>query len=182
MTHYLFLAEGFEEIEALTPVDVLRRAGEQVKTVSVTADKSVAGAHGVVVVADVTIGEADFSDAGYLILPGGMPGTLNLGKSDVLCRLLKTHAAKGGKLAAICAAPSVLGGLELLQGREAICYPGFEDKLTGARVSDCSVVCDDNIVTAAGPGVSLPFALALVADLKGQQTADQISAAMLFLR
>lgn len=182
MTHYVFLAEGFEEIEALTPVDVLRRAGERVTTVSVTADRLVKGAHGVGVEADAVIGGLDFADAGYLILPGGMPGTTNLGKCGALCSLLKAHAAKGGKLAAICAAPSVLGALGLLQGREAICYPGFEDQLQGARVSDCSVVCDGNVVTAAGPGVSLPFALALTADLKGQEAADRISAAMLFLK
>lgn len=182
MTHYVFLADGFEEIEALTPVDVLRRAGEQVKTVSVNASPNVTGAHGVAVQADLVLASADFSDAGYLILPGGMPGTLNLGKTAALCELLQAHAAKNGKLAAICAAPSVLGRLGLLQGREAICYPGFEDQLRGARVSDCNVVCDGNILTAAGPGVSLPFALALVADLKGQAAADQISASMLFLR
>ena len=123
---YLFLAPGFEEVEALTPVDVMRRAGIDVKTVSVTASRDVEGAHGVTVKADMTFDEADFSDCDWLVLPGGMPGATNLYECKPLCSLLLKHNAEGGHIAAICASPAVvLGGLGLLDGKEATCYPGF---------------------------------------------------------
>ena len=180
MTHYVFLADGFEEIEALTPVDVLRRAGEKVTTVSIKSEKAVVGSHGVCVDADALIAELDFADAGYLVLPGGMPGTTHLGKCGALCSLLKDHAAKGGRIAAICAAPSVLGELGLLKGRRYTCYPGCEKAWEGAKKEDERVVVDGDWVTAAGPAMSFPFALNLLERLQGEEKAETIADAMIF--
>lgn len=176
---YLFLAEGFEEIEALTPVDVLRRAGLDVRTVSIGADRTVKGAHGIPVLADILFEESDYSDASMLILPGGMPGTAHLRAFAPLCDLLLSAYGRGVQLAAICAAPSVLGELGLLKGREAICYPGFEDKLTGAKLSDQKVVIDGDILTAAGMGVALDFALAAVRMHLGGGIAARIAASVI---
>ena len=174
----MFLAQGFEEVEALAPLDLLRRAGVEIKTVGV-GSKTVVGAHSIPVVADMT--DADFSDdkPEMVILPGGMPGTLNLDASDVVHRAIDTAVKNGAHLAAICAAPMILGKLGLLSGKEAICYPGFEKELTGARISDKKVVRDGKIITAAGMGVALEFGLALVAALKGEDVADGIRRAVL---
>lgn len=176
---YVFLAEGFEEIEALTPVDVLRRAGLDVRTVSVGVDRSVRGAHGITVEADILFGETDYSDASMLILPGGMPGTTHLREFEPLCRLLVSAHERGVQLAAICAAPMVLGELGLLRGREAICYPGFEDRLIGAELSDKKVVVDGDILTAAGMGVALDFALEAVRMHLGGGIASRIAASVI---
>ena len=135
---YIFLADGFEEIEALAPVDILRRAEVDVKMVSINDKLEVTGSHGIAVHADVLLKEVS-EKADMLILPGGMPGTLNLQKCQPLCDMLKKA---DGYVAAICAAPSVLGGLGLLKGKKATCYPGFEDKLEGA---EC--VCDPVVVS-----------------------------------
>ena len=180
MTHYVFLADGFEEIEAFTPVDVLRRAGEKVITVSVQNGRAVVGSHGVSVQADALMDELDFSDAGYLVLPGGMPGTTHLAECQALGVLLKSHAAQGGRIAAICAAPSVLGGLGLLKGRRYTCYPGCEKPWDGAKKEDERVVVDGDWVTAAGPAMSLPFALNLLERLQGEDKAEAIAEAMIF--
>ncbi len=172
---YVFLANGFEEIEALTPVDILRRAGFSVSTVSITAEKTVIGAHGIPVIADTTMQAADdFSDAELLLLPGGMPGTKHLAACAPLLDLLSKHAQAAKPLAAICAAPSILGMLNILQGKEAICYPGFEAQLKGARLSSKRVVRDGNVLTAAGAGVALEFALAAVELLAGTEKAGEI--------
>ena len=134
---YVFLAEGFEEIEALTPVDLLRRAGAEVRTVGV-GSKNITGAHGITVACDMSEDEASASikeapeALEMTVLPGGMPGTLNLGKSETVSHFLDAAAKRGAYIGAICAAPSVLGAKGLLRGRRAVCYPGFEDKLTGA--------------------------------------------------
>ena len=170
---YMFLAEGFEEIEALCPLDLLRRAGVDVKTVSI-GDKIVCGAHGIKVIADLT--DLEFSDMcpDMVILPGGMPGTLNLDASAVVHKALDAAASSNAYIAAICAAPSILGNRGMLIGKEAICYPGFEDKLAGAKISDKRVVVDGKIITAAGMGVALDFGLELVSLLCGKNKADTL--------
>lgn len=177
---YLFLAEGFEEIEALTPVDVMRRAGMDIKTVSITDSREVTGAHGVTVTADMTFKEADFDNSEWLILPGGMPGATNLGNFAPLCDLLKVHK---GKIAAICAAPAeVLAPLGLLEGKEATCYPSFAEKAKehGAIMRDAPVVALERLITANGPSSALRFALAIVANSLGESTAQEIGSGMLF--
>ena len=176
---FLFLAEGFEEIEALATVDVLRRAGMDLKTVSITDKREVAGAHGIVVTSDMTFAEADFAGAEWLIAPGGMPGASNLAAFEPLCELLKAHE---GKIAAICAAPAVvLAPLGLLDGLKATCYPGFEEALAagGAEKTDVRVEVTERIITANGPSSALPFALAIVAASLGESVAQEVGAGML---
>ena len=176
---FIFLAEGFEEIEAITVVDVLRRAGMDSKTVSITSDRSVTGAHGITVMADMTLGDADFGDAEWLILPGGMPGATNLVSNETVCSLLKEHK---GKIAAICASPGVvLAPLGLLEGRDATCYPGFEDmcKKGGAHMHDVPVMATRDLITGNGPSAAMRFALAIVANSLGDAAAQQVGAAMI---
>lgn len=178
---FVFLADGFEEIEALTPVDVLRRAGMDVKTVSITDAHDVTGAHGVTVKADMTFKQADFDGAEWLIFPGGLPGAENLHSFAALNDLIKVHASKG-KLAAICASPAmVLAPTGVLDGKRATGYPGTGQGLTagGAMVADSDVVALDNIITANGPATSLKFALAIVANSLGETAAGDIAKAML---
>lgn len=177
---FLFLAEGFEEIEALTVVDVMRRAGMDLKTVSITDDYKVLGAHGIPVLADMLMSEADLSDAEWLITPGGMPGSTHLSNCETLNRALKTHYSKGGKVAAICAAPAVvLYPLGILDGKEATCYPGFEKECCKAIMRDTPVVALDNIITANGPATALRFALAIVANSMGDGVAQEVGSGML---
>ena len=171
---YVFLALGFEEIEALTPVDVFRRAGLSVQTVSISDERAVTGSHGITVEADALLSEVDFSNADLLLLPGGMPGTTHLGNDRELQEIVTAHASAGKPTAAICAAPSVLGYWGLLHGKEAICYPGFEKGLIGATISKKKVVRDGNIVTAAGMGVALDFSLECLRLLGYDKEADQI--------
>ena len=175
---YLFLADGFEEIEALTPADVLRRAGVETRTVSITDDKTVRGSHDIYVSADITIGEVDPDAADMYILPGGMPGTNNLYECGKLRELISAGAESGKYIAAICAAPSVPGRMGLLKGRKATCFPGFEKYLEGAEYTGASVERDGNIITARGMGVALGFALELCAALKDRKTADDIKASV----
>lgn len=180
---YIFLATGFEEIEALATADVLRRAGMEVTIVSIHKDRAVTGANGITAMADVIFEGVDFSDADWLICPGGMPGAENLYKFQPLAHLLKAHAAAGGRIAAICAAPAVvLAQLGLLDGKNATCYPGFEPMLTahGAKHQSGRVVTDGNIVTANGPSSALPFAYTIAALTVGQQVADTVSKGMLY--
>lgn len=179
---FLFLADGFEEVEALTPVDVMRRAGMDVKTVSINDTRLVTGAHGVTISADLTFCEADFGHAEWLICPGGLPGAENLHNYGPLSDLLKEHAQKGS-IAAICASPAmVLAPLGILNGKEATGYPGTEDGLRagGAIVRVAPVISSGRIITANGPGSSLRFALAIVAATMGEHTAQQIGSAMLY--
>ncbi|MDE6755384.1 MAG: DJ-1/PfpI family protein [Muribaculaceae bacterium] len=178
---FLFLAEGFEEIEALTPVDVLRRAGIPVKTVSLTAALQVTGAHGVTVTADLLFDNTLFSDPEWLILPGGMPGATHLYEFAPLQGLLKTQAdSEKGRIAAICASPAVvLGQLGLLEGRKATCYPGFEGYLKGAQVENAPVVVDDKFVLANGPSTALQWALTIVKETKGTEVATEVANGML---
>lgn len=159
---YIFLAEGFEEIEALTVVDILRRDNIVIKTVSITDKKEVTGAHAITVIADKVLKEIELKDAALLILPGGMPGTNNLKECEELMDMLKSFSNTNRRIAAICAAPTVLGSLGLLEGKNACCYPGMEGMLTGANVSMDEVVTDGNITTSRGMGTAIPFALELV--------------------
>jgi 4-methyl-5(b-hydroxyethyl)-thiazole monophosphate biosynthesis len=170
---YVFLADGFEEMEAIAPVDILRRLNIPVTTVGVTG-KAVRGSHAVTMTADVTIDEADFSDLSVLVLPGGMPGTTNLGNNKTLCDLIVKNHNEGKLLAALCAAPSVFGKLGVLDNRDFTCYPGFEQELTDAIVCADGVVADGNIITASGAGVAVDFALELVRYLVSAETADAI--------
>lgn len=178
---YVFLAEGFEDVEALTPVDVLRRAGMPVKTVSITSSLQVKSAHGVVVTADVLYDNTMFKDPAWLILPGGMPGASNLYEFAPLQGLLKNQlASRDGRIAAICASPAVvLGQLGLLKGRKATCYPGFEKMLKGAEYVDRRVVWDDKFVLGNGPSSALKWALRILAQSAGEEKMLAIANAML---
>lgn len=178
---YVFLADGFEEIEALTPVDVLRRAGVDVTTVGVTG-VSVTGSHGIRVTADTTVDEAlgALSDEKIemIILPGGMPGAKNLDSSAAVDSFIKRALDDDAYLAAICAAPMIFGKRGLLKGRDATCYPGFEKYLEGAKHYDASVVVDGNFVTSDGMGSALDFALQLTALLKGDDESERIASSI----
>ena len=178
MKHYVFLADGFEDLEALSVIDIMRRAGLDVITVSINKTKLVTSAHDVPMQADVLLSEVDFTTEGYLILPGGMPGTTNLWNCTELTSKVKEHAEAGRPTAAICAAPLILGRLGLLEGKEATCYPGFEEELKGAKCMEDGVVVAGNIITGKGPGKSFDFALAIVTSIIGITKANEISAAM----
>lgn len=178
---YVFLADGFEEIEALCPVDIVRRAGIEVRTTAIGTRREVRGAHNITVSADMLFSELHIEGTPELLmLPGGMPGATHLREHDGLCTLLKTASAAGSRLAAICAAPFILGELGLLEGREATCYPGFEERLFGAKVSPKGVVTDGNITTATGMGVAPRFGLELVRLLRGAEAADRIASGIRF--
>lgn len=155
---YVFLAKGFEELEALAPIDVLRRAGVEVKTVGVTG-KRVSGSHGISINCDITIEEADFHELDGIILPGGLPGTTNLEADETVNRFIDFAAQNGKIIGAICAAPMILGHKGLLRGKNAVCYTGFEKELAGAHILDRPAVRDGNIVTAWGAGGAMDFAL-----------------------
>ncbi|MDR2848008.1 MAG: DJ-1/PfpI family protein [Bacteroidales bacterium] len=172
---FVFLAEGFEEIEAVGTIDILRRGGLSVTTVSITANHIVTGSHGIAVTADALFEKADIAGGDMLVLPGGMPGASNLNVHKGLQEQLKKYAAEGKKIAAICAAPLVLGGLGLLQGKKATVYPGYESTLKGAEYVKTKVVTDGNIITGRGPGFVFEFALAIVAELQGQAKADEVA-------
>lgn len=174
---YLFLAEGFEEIEALTPVDMLRRAEIDVTTVGI-GGRVITGAHDITVTADIDESLVKKDIASAVILPGGAGGTKNLGRSETV-RDTILHCNKQKRLiAAICAAPSILGGLGLLSGKAATAFPSFQDQLGGAHLSEDHVVCDGNIITARGMGVSIEFSAAVIAFLKDRKTADQVLASI----
>lgn len=171
---YMFLADGFEEVEALCPLDILRRAGLEVTTVGIGKD-TIIGAHGITVQADIPDVLYRDSTPDMIILPGGMPGSSNLDRSKTVDTALRAAARKGAFLCAICAAPMVLGKRGYLNGKKAVCYPGFEEYLEGATVSQIeTVVRDGNIITAKGMGVALDFGLELVRALKDNETAEQI--------
>ena len=179
---YIFLADGFEDIEGLTVVDLMRRAKINIKTVSIKNTKEVMTSRGISLLTDLTFEEADFTDADMLVLPGGMPGTRYLGEYKPLTDLLTAFYNEGKKVAAICAAPSVLGGLGFLNGRKAVCYPGFEEKLTGAVVSTDSVAVDKNVTTSRGLGTAIDFALSLIEQLEGREKADWIAESIIYNR
>lgn len=173
---YILLGDGFEEAEALVPADLLRRAGAKVSLVGVTG-KNVTGGHGITVVSDISVEEADADSMEMLVIPGGLGGVENVGKCPAAMALVEKAAEKKGCiLAAICAAPSILGGLGLLQGKKAVCYPGMEDTMTGAiPQKGCSAVVDGEIITGEGPGAAFAFGFKLVEALKGAGIAKQVA-------
>lgn len=177
---YIFLADGFEEIEGLTVTDLLRRAKIGTEMVSIMDTRDILGSHGIKIQADGMFADYDYADAEVLVLPGGMPGTKNLRAHKGLCELLEKHERAGGKLAAICAAPSVLGQLGFLQKKKATCYPGFEAELKGAQVCTDKVVSDGNIITAKGMGAAIEFGLELIRQLKDEKTADEIKEGIMY--
>lgn len=168
--NYIFLDNGFEEIEAITTIDLLRRAQIELTTVSVTGKRMVQGAHAIAVEADALIEDVDFADAQTLILPGG---ATHLDECALLCDLLVKHNEQNKQIAAICAAPSVLGKLGILQGKQATCYPGFESYLGESFIGGL-VVESKNVITAKGPGLSTDFAFCLIEKLAGDEVADQV--------
>ncbi len=169
---YVFLADGFEEIEALATVDIIRRAGIDCKTVGVTG-RTVIGAHDIAVKADIDINDLDMDKMSAVVLPGGMPGTTNLEKDERVINAVKYAADKGILLAAICAAPSILGHLGLLKGKKASCYDGFENALIGADFIADSVCVDEGVITACGAGVANDFALEIVAYLTSDRGVSE---------
>lgn len=179
MAVYIHLAEGFEEIEAVTVVDVLRRVDIDIKIVSVTQNKIVKGAHDLRIVADILYEEADYDNCEMIILPGGMPGTNNLADHKGLIGRIEDFVSKGKNVAAICAAPMILGNLSLLEGKKATIYPGLEAHLLGAEPSGDAVVVDGNFITSRGPGLAIDFAFKIVEVLKGSKAANEVRKAML---
>ena len=178
----IFLAEGFEEIEGLMVVDLLRRVGIRVDMVSISDSLTVTGSHKIPVIADKLLKNVDFDAYGLLVLPGGMPGTTRLGACEVLCNEVVKVCENGKKIAAICAAPTVFGKLGLLKGKKACCYPDMEDGLVGAEVSFESVTVDGNIITSRGLGTALPFALTLIEQLIDKETADALAKKVVYTK
>ncbi|MCM1076257.1 MAG: DJ-1/PfpI family protein [Bacteroides sp.] len=178
---YVFLADGFEETEALATVDLLRRADINVETVSLNPTLAVRGAHNIEVAADILL--ADCPDGARMyVLPGGMPGAKNIAANQRVCQILSDQHKAGGNIAAICAAPAVvLAPLGILEGYDATCYPGFEEGLNagGAHHKNQRVVVDRNVITANGPSSAIPFALSIIEALKGQDAADNIASQIL---
>lgn len=177
---YIHLASGFEEVEAITAADLLRRAGKETLLVSVTGEKTVEGAHGIKTEADLLFEKADYSNCEMIVLPGGMPGTGNLAAHMGLCTKIEEFNCNGRTIAAICAAPMILGGLGLLEGRKATIYPGMESFLKGAVYVDEKVVSDGNIITSMGPGTAMDFGFALVERLCGTAAAQKLREDLIF--
>lgn len=174
MAVYIFLANGFEETEAFTVIDYLRRC-EEIKVISVgIGGKMVTGSHGITTIADATIYDIERDDIDMVVLPGGMPGTINLEKSAELQQLLSYCANNSIKIAAICAAPSILGHMGLLKGKNVVCYDGFEDEMIGATVIDAPVAIHENIITSRGAGTANQFAFAIVETLLGKERANKL--------
>ena len=176
---YVMLADGFEEIEALAVVDILRRGDAEVKTVSVYEQDKIIGAHEIAVVPDIAFSQID-KDADMIVLPGGIPGTPNLQAHGPLAEFLRESNTKGIFIAAICAAPMIIGEMDFLQGKTATCYPSFEKHLKGAACSTQKVCVDGNIITSRGAGTAHEFAFVLLSLLKEKDKADEIRRAMLY--
>jgi 4-methyl-5(b-hydroxyethyl)-thiazole monophosphate biosynthesis len=178
---YVHLADGFEEVEALTPVDLLRRAGIDVETVSVMGRLNVRGTHGVEVTADILFEDADYDHCDMIVLPGGSIGADNLRAHEGLTEKLLSFANQGRRIAAICASPAVvLGSLGILSGRKATCYPGIEDEMVGAFPTAGNAVKDGNIITSRGPATAMDFALAIIEELAGQDKRNEIATDLLY--
>lgn len=176
----IFLAEGFEEIEALTVVDLLRRAGIEITTASITGKKEVTGSHAITVMADALIEDIDFDSYDMLILPGGMPGTTNLDNCALLKEQIKKFHDAGRNLAAICAAPTVYGKMGILQGKKACCYPGRETDLLGADIQTTEVTRDGHFLTSRGMGTAIPFGLAIIEQFQGAEAAADMAQKIVF--
>lgn len=176
----VLLAEGFEELEAFAPVDLLRRAGAEVQTLSITENTTVTGARGIPAVADATLADLDFDQMDMLVLPGGYPGYVNLGDSQAVCDLVTRTYEAGKTVAAICGAPSVLGKLGLLADKKATCYPGMEQELRCKEVSFERVVEDGNIITSRGAGTAIDFALRLIQRVYDAEAAKKIKESIVY--
>ena len=176
----VFMADGCEEIEALTVVDLARRAGIEVAMISITGEKLVKGAHGIDFHTDIPAEYMDFDVLDGIVLPGGMPGTLNLGANEYVQKIIAQFAEEGKLVSAICAAPSVLGEAGLLRGKRATSYPGFEEKLLGAETCTDAVVVDGNIITSRGMGTAIDFALAIIGYLLDIDTVSELSRGIMY--
>lgn len=176
----VFLATGFEECEALLVVDIARRAGLDLKTVSVTGEKEVTSSHNVTIIADLLLGEVDFKEMDMIVLPGGMPGTKNLEACEPLMEQVEAFYKDGKCISAICAAPSIFGHKGFLKGRNAVSYPEFESHLEGAEVSRNSVEVSEHVTTSRGLGTAIDFGLAIVERYKGKAEADRIAKAIVY--
>lgn len=175
---YVFMADGTEEVEALTVIDLLRRAKVNVVTVSVMQEKKIISSHSIGIEADELYGESDYMDGDMIVLPGGMPGTTHLKNHEELRKVLFAYKDAGKYLAAICAAPSVYGANGMLEGKKATCYPGFEEELKGAVVTNAGVVTDGQFITSKGLGTAIDFSLELITLLVNKETADNIAKAV----
>jgi 4-methyl-5(b-hydroxyethyl)-thiazole monophosphate biosynthesis len=173
------LAEGFEEIEAVSIIDVLRRSGMEVITVSTTGNKKVTGSHHITILADQLFEELDYNLVDMIVLPGGMPGAKNLNNHHELKKQILQFSKKNKPLGAICAAPLVFGQLGILEGKKTTCFPGFEDYLEGANLTGAATEVDGNIITGKGAGVALKFALKIVEFFKGKEVADELAKKMI---
>ena len=176
----IFLADGFEEIEALTVVDLLRRANIEISTVSIMGRKNVTGSHNITVEADALLEETDFDSLDMLILPGGMPGTANLADCKALTDKIKEFDEKDKMLCAICAAPTVFGKLGILKGKKACCFPGREDDLLGADVQTSSVTKDGHFITSRGMGTAIDFGLAIIEHYQGSNAATSMASKIVY--
>ena len=175
----VYLAEGFEEIEAITVVDTLRRADIDARMVSITGKKDVKGAHGITITADEVFENEDNLEADMIVLPGGMPGTRHLGEHKGLRAVILDFAERNKLIAAICAAPSILGKMGLLDKKKAVCYPGFEESLKGAVIGKDIISQEGNFITSKGPGTAIYFALRLVEILADKETAGELREGMI---
>ena len=176
----IFLADGCEEIEALTVVDLLRRAGLEIEMISISKSKTITGSHNISFLADVLFEDAGFDALDAIVLPGGMPGTLKLGEHEGVNSVIRKFAEEGKLVAAICAAPSVLGKAGILKGRRAVCHPGFEDKLDGASVSEDTVMTDGNLITSRGMGTAIDFGLAIVRYFKDDSAVSDLKQKLVY--
>ena len=176
----ILFANGYEEVEALTVVDLLRRAKIGCEILSVADSGQVTGSHGISIGADRNFSGTDFSQYDGVILPGGMPGTTNLAADERVLALLRNFAAAGKLTAAICAAPTVLAKAGLLEGKKAVCYPGMEEQLTGAKVSFDPVAVDGTVITSRGLGTAIPFALSIVQYFEGRERAEALASSVVY--
>lgn len=176
----IFMANGCEEIEGLTVVDILRRAGLTIEMISINGSTCVTGSHGIAFTADTVFENVNLDEYDAIVLPGGMPGTLNLGDHTGVVSAVRKFAEEGKLVAAICAAPSVLGAAGILKGKRAVCHPGFEEKLTGAIVSEDTVMTDGNIITSRGMGTAIDFALAIVTYFKDEDAASDLKQKLVY--
>ncbi len=176
----IFMANGCEEIEGLTVVDMARRAGIEIEMISITDDLKVTSSHSVTFLADTTKEKADYDSYDGIVLPGGMPGTTNLGADETVDRVIREFAEQGKMVAAICAAPSVLGLAGLLEGKKATCHPGFEEKLLGAEWAEQPVVVDGNIITSRGMGTAIEFGTEIVRYFTDDATVEKIHGGLVY--
>lgn len=176
----IFFATGYEEIEALTVVDILRRAGEDITMVSVTEERTVTSSHGVEVTMDKTLSEVNFDEVDVIVLPGGMPGTKNLEACEALMAQVDAFVAAGKLVAAVCAAPSILGHRGHLKGKKACSFPSMESQLEGAEVKQVPAVEDGNIITGRGMGAAIPFALTILGALQSEEAAEEMAKGIMF--